>query len=130
MNVILLNRYSPGNNILCNNKACLVNPEIPATEAKKIGDCLGVEVFRQKIGIRTSGSANVVTDKGLLAFNETSEVEMKYLEKIFGIKGIVTTTNFGNPFNGFAVVANAKGALVGETSTGVEVQRIFEALSG
>jgi len=130
LNVLLLRNYAPGNNILCNNKACLVNSEIDHDEAKKIGDCLGVEVFRQKTGANTVGAANVVTDKGLLAFNETSEIELKYLEKSFGSKGIVGTTNLGSQYNGISLVANNKGALVGESTTGVEMQRIYEALNG
>lgn len=130
LNVCLLKNYSPGNNILCNNKAALVNPDVPQAEAKKIGDCLGVEVFRQKTGAKTVGAANVVTDRGLLAYNETSDVELKYLEKIFGVKGLAGTSNFGSAFNGFGIIANAKGALMGESTTGVEAQRIFEALGG
>jgi len=130
LNVCVLKNYSPGSNVLCNNKACLVNPDIPVAEARKIGDCLGVEVFRQKIGVKTVGAANVVTSSGLLAHNETTDVELKYLEKIFGVKGLGGTSNFGQAFNGFGVVANDRGALVGEFTTGVETQRIFEALGG
>ncbi|MFH1056528.1 MAG: translation initiation factor IF-6, partial [Candidatus Micrarchaeota archaeon] len=130
LNVSLLKTHSPGINILCNNKAALLNPDIPAFEAKKIGDCLGVEVFRQKTGVKTVGTGNVVTDNGLLAYNETSGVELKYLEKIFQVKGIEGTTNFGSAFNGLGAVANKKGALVGELTTGVETQRVFEALGG
>ncbi|MEM4254707.1 MAG: translation initiation factor IF-6 [Candidatus Norongarragalinales archaeon] len=130
LNVHLLKGHSPGNNILANSKACLLNPEIPEKEARKIGDCLGVEVVRQKVGIKTVGATNVVTGKGILAYNETSEVELKYLEKTFGVKGLVGTSNFGQVYNGFSIIANDKGALVGNATTGVEIQRIFEALGG
>ncbi|HLD62270.1 MAG TPA: hypothetical protein VI875_00220, partial [Candidatus Norongarragalinales archaeon] len=69
-------------------------------------------------------------DKGLLAHNETSEIELKYLEKIFSVRGLVGTTNFGQTYNGFSIVANNHGALVGNATTGIEMQRIFEALGG
>ncbi len=128
LNVHILKNYSPGNNILCNNKACLINPEIPPAEAKKIGDCLGVEMFRQKASTRTIGTANVVTGRGLLAYNETSDIELKYLEKIFQVRGIVGTTNLGQTYNGFSVVANDRGVLLGSLTTGIELQRVYEAL--
>lgn len=130
LDVLLLKNYSPGNNILCNNKAALVNPDIPRAEIRKIGDCLGVEVFAQKTGNRFVGTSNVVTDRGLLAYNETSDIELKYLEKIFKVKGTVGTSNFGQTYNGFSIVANDKGALVGGMTTGIEVQRVYEALGG
>jgi translation initiation factor 6 len=130
LNVFLLKRHVPGTNLLCNNKACLVNPDISEAEAKKIGDCFGVEVIRQNVGVKTVGTANAVTDKGLLAYNEMSDVELKFLEKVLKVRGLAGTTNFGSPFNGLAVVANNKGALVGESTTGVEMQRLFEALEG
>lgn len=130
LNLCILKNFSPGINILANSKTCLLNPEISAADAKRIGDCLGVEIVRQRAGIKTVGAVNVVTDKGLLAHNETSEIELKYLEKFFGVRGLVGTTNFGQAYNGFSVIANNHGALAGITTTGIEMQRIFEALGG
>ncbi len=130
LNLCILKNFSPGINILTNNKTCLLNHEISSPDAKRIGDCLGVEVVRQRAGIKTVGAVNVVTDKGLLAHNETSEIELKYLEKVFGVRGLVGTTNFGQTYNGFSVIANNHGALAGITTTGIEMQRIFEALGG
>ena len=130
LNLCILKNYSPGSNILANNKTCLVNPEISSADAKRIGHCLRVEMDRQRAGIKTVGAVNVVTDKGLLAHNETSEIELKYLEKIFSVRGLVGTTNFGQTYNGFSIVANNHGALVGNATTGIEMQRIFEALGG
>jgi len=130
LNVLLLKRHAPGTNILCNSRTCMVNPDIPQPEAKKIGDCLDVEIVRQNMGVKTVGMANVVTDKGLLAYNESSDIELKFFEKVFGVNGLVGTTNFGSPFNGLSVIANSKGALVGELTTGVEMQRVYESLEG
>src|SRR3989344_2035352 len=130
LNLCILKNFSPGINILTNSKTCLLNPEISAADAKRIGDCLVVEIVRQRAGIKTVGAVNVVTDKGLLAHNETSEIELKYLEKFFGVRGLVGTTNFGQAYNGFSVIANNHGALAGITTTGIEMQRIFEALGG
>lgn len=131
-NVVCLEKaFAAGNNVLCNNKAALVNPQVPKVEVKKIAETLNVEVFQQPIsGFATVGSTNVVTDKGLLACNETTEIELKYLQKIFGVHADVGSVNMGSVFNSLGVVANSKGALVGENTSGFETQRVFQALSG
>ncbi|MBI5229265.1 translation initiation factor IF-6 [Candidatus Micrarchaeota archaeon] len=117
------------NNVLMNDKAALVNPAIPESEVKKLG--LGIEVFQQPIsGIATIGSVNVVTNKGVLAYNEITDIELKGLEKMFGVKGLNGSVNMGLIFNSLGVVANSKGALVGELTSGFEIQRIYEALFG
>ncbi|MFQ5406310.1 MAG: translation initiation factor IF-6 [Candidatus Micrarchaeia archaeon] len=121
-----------GNNILTNDKAAVINPRISKHDATQISDCLGVEVFSQKplSNVYSPGSANVVTNKGLLAYNETPIAELKMLEKTFTVKGSVGSSNLGVPFNGISVVANKNGALVGQETSGFEVQRVYEALNG
>ncbi|VVB67841.1 Translation initiation factor 6 [Candidatus Norongarragalina meridionalis] len=122
---------SPGNAILANDRAALVSPLFSKADARKIGDHFGVEVFQQSLaGIATVGASSVVTNAGILAYNETSETELKFLEKIFGVTGGIGSCNGGVPFNSIGIVANSRGALVGESTTGYEVQRIYEALSG
>lgn len=125
-------KYAPGNNIIANDKGALVNPSIPKTEFKKIGDCLGgIEVYHQPIAqLQAVGSANVATNAGFFAYHEISDVELKMCEKIFGVRGSKGTVNLGSSANAYGVVANSKGALVGETTSGSEMQVIFEALFG
>ena len=121
-----------GNSILCNDNAAVLHPTVDRFEAKKIADVLGVETFTHDLlsKIATVGAINVVTNKGLLAYNEMPEVELKKLERLFKVKGNVGTCNMGVPFVGMGVVANSKGALVGSASSGYELQRIYEALFG
>jgi len=133
LNVCLVDELQAiGNNILVNDKACLLNPHYPAHTAKKIADCLGVETSQEHLlsKIPTVGSISVVTNRGLLAYNETPEIELKKLSKFFGVPGDVGSCNMGTPFNAMGVVANSKGGLVGELSSGFETQRIYEALFG
>jgi translation initiation factor 6 len=131
LNVMVLERFSPGNNIVANDKATVVSSSIPREDAKKIGECLGVEVHQTPLShYSTPGSLNVATNKGLLAFAEIPETEFKLLERILGVKGGVGTVNNGAPFNALGLVANSKGALLGEACTGFEVQRVYEALFG
>ncbi|MFH0835776.1 MAG: translation initiation factor IF-6 [Candidatus Micrarchaeota archaeon] len=130
LNVLKLkSSFAPGNNILVNDTAALVSPLMSKEEAAEIADALGVEVHRQQFaGLKTVGSANIVTNNGLLAFNETSEIELKQLEKWFGVRSGVGTANMGVVYNSLSIVANKKGALVGDLTSGFELQRIFEAL--
>jgi len=121
-----------GNSILCNDHAAVLHPTIAKPEAKKISDALGVEALAHDLlsKISTVGAVNVVTNKGLLAYNEMPEVELKKLERLFKVKGNVGTCNMGVPFVGMGVVANSKGALVGHATSGFEISRIYEALFG
>src|SRR3989338_4199831 len=127
LNVMLLPRLSPGNNILANDKAALVSPKATPDELKQISDTLGVEAIQQRISNQPLlAPTTVVTNKGVLAFNELTDTELKQVEKIFGVKGAEGTSNLGTPYNSLAVVANSKGALIGMTTTGFEAQRIYQ----
>jgi translation initiation factor 6 len=120
-----------GNNILCNDRAALLNPHLPRPEAENIRDVLDVEVLQEPVGgIPTVGSINLVTNKGLLAYNRITEVELRRLEGLFKVPGVAGSANLGVPFLGICAVANSHGALLGELSSGIEVQRAYEALSG
>lgn len=132
LNVYFLSeQFAPGNNILVNDKAALLNHNLPRSEHRKIADCLGVEIFSQPVAnLNTVGSNNVVTNKGLLAYHELTDVELKMFEKIFGVRGSKGTVNLGSPANSYGVVANSKGALVGESTSGAEMQTLYEGLFG
>ena len=121
-----------GNSILCNDRAAVLHPTIARAEAKKISDALGVEALAHDLlsKISTVGAVNVVTNRGLLAYNEMPQVELKKLERLFKVRGNVGTCNMGVPFVGMGVVANSKGALVGHATSGFELSRIYEALFG
>ncbi|MEM0475954.1 MAG: translation initiation factor IF-6 [Candidatus Norongarragalinales archaeon] len=131
LNVLVLREpLAPGNLIACNDRAALASPLIPKEEAKRIGDALGVEVFQQALaGNPAVGATCVATNNGVLAFNEASEIELRLLEKIFRVKAVAGTTNFGSECNALGVIANDRGALVGEATTGFEIQRVFEAFN-
>lgn len=131
LNVFKLGKFSPGNTILCNDKAAIVNERIDHHSVAKIGECLGVPAIQHRLaGMGALATTSVVTNRGLLAYNELTDTEIKFLEKTFGVRGNVGTSNLGVPFNSLGVAANSHGALVGMQTTGFETQRIFEALFG
>lgn len=120
-----------GNSLVANDRAALANPNLPPEAIRAVADALGVEVFQHRFaGAPTLGAFHVATNHGVFASNELSDVELKKLESVFGVHADRGTVNLGTPFNALGVVANSRGALVGELTTGFEVQRVYQALFG
>jgi len=118
-----------GNNILTNDYAALVNPDIGKRALRAIQDTLGVEVVRGTIsGIKTVGSGAVVTNKGLLCHPHTSQERLKELSEIFKVPAAIGTLNYGAPLVGACMIGNTKGAAVGNTSTPIELGRLEDSL--
>lgn len=118
-----------GNNILVNDKFAYVHPDIKKETIKKIEDTLNVEVLKGSIaGQKTVGAAAVVTNSGLLCHPHASKHELDRLKKRFEVNADIGTANYGVPLVGACMIANSKGAVVGATSTPIELGRIEEAL--
>ncbi len=118
-----------GNNIACNDKGALINPDMHHEDVLLIEQMLGVPVRQATVaGFFTPGSCLSVTNKGWLAHNRISEQEAGMLEELFGCPGMNGTTNMGSAFVGIGIVANSKGAIVGESSSGFEESRVMTAL--
>ena len=118
-----------GNDILVNDKGALVHPDLKDESIKDIKKTLEVPVFRGTIGsLNTVGMAAVVTNNGLLCHPKTSDEEKLLLEKVFGVNVMIGTVNHGSPIIGSGLIANTKGAIIGNLSTGIEMGRIEEAL--
>ena len=117
-----------GNNILLNDKLAIINPDYSKAEEKRIGDALGTEVIRMKIGgYSTVGANNILTKKGMVANNKATELEMDGLKKIF--KDIEqSTANLGSLHIGLCVMANSKGMVAGNQTTGYELANMANAL--
>ncbi|MBI3588560.1 translation initiation factor IF-6 [Candidatus Micrarchaeota archaeon] len=131
LNVAVLDRLSPSNNILANDNAALASPHMGLSQIRAVQDALGVEVVQQRISNHSLlAPTTVVTNRGLLAYNDLTETELRQLERIFRVRGAVGTSNAGTIYNALGVVANSKGAVVGMATTGFESQRIYEALFG
>lgn len=119
-----------GNDIIANDHAAMVHKGYTASSVKKISDALGVEVVKGTIGgIKTVGSAAVLTTKGMLVTPEADEEETRYLSDLFKVPVKSGTANFGNMYVGSSVIANSKGVLVGKDTTPVELGRIDDILS-
>jgi len=118
-----------GNDILVNDKGALVHPDLKDGSLKNIEKALKVPVYRGTIAsLKTVGMAAVVTNKGLLCHPKITEEEKKILEKVFCVNVMIGTVNHGSPVIGSGLVANTKGAIIGNLTTGIEMGRIEEAL--
>jgi len=118
-----------GNDILVNDKGALVHPDMEDKSLKMIGDVFDVPVNRGTIGgLKTVGMAAVVTNKGLLCHPKVTEEEKKVLQNVFDVNIMIGTVNHGVPLIGSGLVANSKGAIIGNLTTGIEMGRIEEAL--
>ncbi len=118
-----------GNLILVNNKGCLASIILPNSTVDKISDVLGVECIKGMIGgFPLVGSVSVVTNRGLLLPPLVSEEEIINLREIFRVEADIATVNRGRMFLRSGMVANDKGALVGEDTTGHELMRIQQIL--
>ena len=131
MNVLLIDDKinAVGNDILVNDNAALVHTDFDKKTVKMVEDVLGVEVTRGEIGgIKTIGSAAVVTNKGMIVHPDTGENEVEFLKSLFKVPVYLTTANYGSKYVGAGVVANTHGAVVGNNSTTVEIDRIENGL--
>ncbi len=118
-----------GNLILTNDTAALVHPDLPDRSIGTIKKTLGVEVRKGTIGgLKTVGMAGIATNKGILVHPKTTTGELAILEELFDLPVDIGTINFGSPLVGSGLLANTKGYVAGEDTTGPEITRIEDAL--
>jgi translation initiation factor 6 len=131
LNVCIIhdNINAAGNDILVNDNGSLVHPDLKDDSIMDIERTLKVPVYRGTIGsLKTVGMAAVVTNNGLLCHPKVTDEEKRLLEKVFDVNVMIGTVNHGSPVIGSGLVANTKGAIIGNLTTGIEMGRIEEAL--
>ena len=118
-----------GNDILVNDNGALVHVDFKDTTVESLQEIFKVPVKKGTIAsVKTVGMAAVVTNRGLLCHPKISDDEKKNLEELFSVKAMRGTINHGVPLIGSGLIANSKGAIVGDFTTGIELGRIEEAL--
>lgn len=118
-----------GNNIAVNDNGAIVNPRMPDGDIKIIADVLGVEVVKASVaGYATAGAALLAANAGFIAHPGASEEELGRISDILKVRGGIGTANGGVPFVPLAVIANRRGFLSGELTTGYELHRLAECL--
>jgi len=118
-----------GNNILCNDEGCLVNPEYSAKTKKQIRQALNVPLKPGLIAdVETVGSVAIIAKGRCLCHRDISNKEKEYAEDLLKVKLYPGTVNFGNPYIRAGLFANKNGFVVGRASGGPELAYVDESL--
>jgi translation initiation factor 6 len=118
-----------GNIIAVNDTAAIVSPFISENSVKTIEDVLNVTVEQTSLGgLDIIGSLMTVTNKGFLLYRDSTPAEINFVEDIFKVQGDIGTVGRGITLVGACSIANSKGVIVGEKTTGPEMARLEEAL--
>jgi translation initiation factor 6 len=118
-----------GNVVLANDCGAFVHPDLSRNAVQVVGETLDVSVERGEIaGVRTVGTAAVVTNEGVLCHPKTTDETLDFLEELFGVYADIGTINYGGPLVGSGLVANTHGYIAGQETTGPELGRIEDAL--
>jgi len=118
-----------GNNILCNDEGCLVNPEYSAETKKRIRQALNVPLKPGTIGeSETVGSVGVIANNRGICHRDIAFNEKEYAEDLLKITLEPGTVNFGNPYIRSGLLANKNGFVIGNLSGGPELAFVDESL--
>lgn len=118
-----------GNNILVNDTAALVHPDLSKKIVALVEDTFGVPAVAREIAeVPTVGTGCIVTNNGFMAHPMATEDEIAFLKDHFGVNGRIGTVNHGHGFVGAGMAANQNGVATGMQTTGIELGRIEEAL--
>ncbi len=129
VHVVETNMTCLGNIVCVNDKGAIIHPEADEKIENAVRKRLDVEVLRGTVGgIKTVGMASVVTNIGGLLHPNASDWEVKKIEKTLKIEVEKGTVNFGQDMVGSGLVANTKGYIAGEDTTGYELGVIEQAL--
>lgn len=118
-----------GNLILANDKGAIISEKIEHKE-EKIEEALEVPVKVGKVAnISNPGVCGLTNGYGAVLHRETSEEEAEIVKDVLDLEKVdIGTTNGGSPFVGAGALANDKGILVSENTTGPEIGRIDRTL--
>ncbi|MBU0536790.1 MAG: translation initiation factor IF-6 [Nanoarchaeota archaeon] len=118
-----------GNNILCNDNGCIINPEFTEEEKNQIKEALKVNVFTGMIAeMSTVGSCAVTNQTHCLVHRDADPKEVAGIAKILKVNADTGTVNMANPYLRSGIVCNSNGILVGDSSGGPEVTNADEVL--
>ena len=114
-----------GNVIMANDTFAAVHEDMPTELSKAIGEFLGVEVIHLTLGgVKTVGMAGVATNKGVIVHPRATERQIAMLEEVTKVPVGTGSINMGGALVGTGLLANEKGYLAGNATSGFELGRI------
>ncbi|AGI47900.1 putative translation initiation factor eIF-6 [Thermoplasmatales archaeon BRNA1] len=119
-----------GNNILVNDSGAIVNPDTSDRTLKQISKVFGVEAVRGTVaGINTVGSLCACNNKGCVCPTDATPEEIQMIKDVLRVDVQTSSVNHGSKYLGAGIVANTKGALIGDETTPIEMGRIEDGLA-
>jgi len=115
-----------GNNILCNDRGAIYNPEYDNSVKKIIENVLDVEAVPYRILKNDPGLVGthaICNNKGVLVHSDADEEKLKELSNFLKVKADFGTLNLGY-FPGSGGIVNSNGAIVGNESSGPEIMHL------
>ena len=116
---------SLGNRILANDKAAVVDPQMPEEIISIIKEVLNVRVERSTIaGLPYVGSSAVASNKATYAHPKIRPDEASLIENVLDVQIHTGTVINGLPYVKLGLVVNQKGGVVGKGTSGSELMAI------
>jgi translation initiation factor 6 len=125
--VLLLNESmnAAGNVIMANDTFAAVHQDMPAELTRAIGEFLGVEVIHLTLGgVKTVGMAGVATNRGVIVNPRATERQIALLGETAKVPVGTGSINMGSGLIGTGLLANDRGYLAGNATSGFELGRI------
>lgn len=126
---IIKTEQALGNLIELNDNGVIISK----TASKNVVDELKkekLETIQMNLGKTDAiGSALLATNKGFVG-GDINEEEAKKISETLKVQGGISTANTGDTMIRNSVIANTKGFIAGESTTGFELNRIEEAIEG
>jgi translation initiation factor 6 len=117
-----------GNLIELNDEKMILSKSITEVEKEQIKE-EGLDILNMNLAKTNAiGSSILLTNNNFVINPNASEEEIKEVQEFLGMEGGSATANTGDAFIRNSVLANKKGFIVGERTTGHEINRIDEAL--
>ena len=86
-------------------------------------------MFSSIAGCNTVGSVCRANNKGCVCHMDTSDEEVQLIKDVLKVQEVVrTSVNHGSRMVGAGVVANSKGAVVGDETTPIEMGKLEDGL--
>ncbi len=119
---------SVGNLVLMNDNGIILSPLLKKHK-KEINKFFGIDCQVSTIAnMNVVGNLGFATNKGCLTHPKLREKEKRLIERTLQVDADITTVNFGSPYPGAGIIANSKGFVVSEATSGPELGRITDVL--
>ena len=116
-----------GNNIIIKDDLCLVNPELEDSTSNQLKKHFKLKKL-EVANMPTIGSCMILNKEGCLVHRDASEKDVNEISKTLSLKTDIGTVNTGSPYVRTGLIANSNGYIMGNDTTGVEMQRIDSTL--